>query len=471
MGPRLAALICAFTVGSLTINAGPADAQSSQGVWVLSGVTVIDVENGSAAPGVDIVVRGDRIDCVGPTGTCAITSGAERLDREGYFAIPGLWNSHAHLTVPTSYLYLAVGMTAVQVDSLYETVLRIYLASGVTGLVLLLDDPDAVSALSRAEQAGQIISPRLLSCGWGISYPGSWNAVGGAATPTTKEAAEAAVRVQAQSAVDCIKITIESGPGPVYTNPRMPLEIARAVVEEAHRLDLPVYAHTTHVAETLDALEAGVDVLAHSVTDADPVPDELIDAFARAQPYYSPTLVLSESQFLYIDEPERLNAPFLRRHLTAQMHAALTDPARRARFVGELEALTEGAGVDWLRGKFPGTMATSRSINAAGAIPLLGTDPVWYVVPGYDVHRELELLVESGLTPIVALQAATLNAARAIQREDDFGSIAPGKYADFAVLAANPLEDIRNTRSIEFVVKGGQIYVAGMLLASVGAGR
>ena len=101
---------------------------------------------------------------------------------------------------------------------------------------------------------------------------------------------------------------------------------------------------------------------------------------------------------------------------------------------------------------------------------MLGTDPVFYVVPGYDVHRELELLVGAGLTPAQALQSATLNAARALRRETEFGTIEAGKYADFVLLAANPLEDITQTRNIDFVVKGGQLYNASALLSTLGTG-
>lgn len=463
-------LRAALGVGILVCTSAPSEAQTPELVWVLRGVTVIDPTASAPLADGEIVVRRDRVDCVGPQGSCEVPADAETIDRDGYFVIPGLWNSHAHLTIASTYLFMAERLPPAVAERLRHVVLRIYLASGVTGLVLLIDDPGTVKVLRSAERYGELLAPRLFTCGWGISYPGSWNDLGGAETPTTPEEARAAVRRQAADNVDCIMTTVESGPGPVYTRPRMPADVVRAVVEEAHRLDLPVYAHATHHAEMRDVARGGVDVVANGLQATESVPTQLIEELRAERVYYSPTLVLYDSYFRYLDEPERLDEPFLRSRLTVEMYRALTDSARHARFIHTIEAIGEGAGVDWARADFPHAMAATQAIFDAGVEPLVGTDPMFFVVPGYDVHRELELLVEAGLTPADAIRAATWNAAKSIRRASDFGSIKPGAYADFVVLEADPLNDILNTRKIDFVVKGGQIYVAGMLLRTVGAG-
>lgn len=467
---QFGALLCvAVGVGSPVCAPEPAAAQAVEVAWTLRGVTVIDPTADSPLRDAEIVVQGDRIACVGAAGTCPVPPEAELLDRDGFFVIPGLWNSHAHLTLPSTYLFMGERLPRSVADRLRRVILRIYLASGVTGLVLLIDDPAIAKVLRSAERHAELISPRLYTCGWGISYPGSWNVYGGAETPTTPDEAKAAVRRQAADEVDCIKITVESGPGPVHTRPRLPAELIRAIVEEAHRLDLPVYAHATHVDEMRDALQSGVDVVAHGLQDADHVPAELIEAFKGSR--YSPTLVHYESFFRYLDEPELLDEPFLRSRLTEEMHRALGDSSRQARFMEIIAWSTEGAGIDWTRSAFPRAMAAAGAIFDAGVEPLVGTNPVFMVVPGYDVHRELELLVEAGLTPAEAIRAATRNAAVAIGRGSVFGSIRAGAYADFVVLEADPLRDIRNTRRIDFVVKAGQVYVSAMLLGTAGAGR
>ncbi len=446
-------------------------AQTPASSWALRGVHLIDVRTGTTTQAADIVIRGQRIACAGPAGTCTIPPGVEVLDRSGHYAIPGLWNSHAHLTNPATYLFLAETLSPTAADELRRAILRIYLAAGVTGLVLLADDPDPVNRLRQAGIRGELPSPRLFSCGWGISYPGSWNAFGGAATPTTPSEARAAVRrPAAEDRVDCIKLTIESGPGPVTTRPRMPAEVAAAIVEEAQRLDLPVYAHATHAGDVLDAVEAGADVIVHAVADSDSAPDGLRAAFIAQGTFYNPTLGLSESLFRYFDQPDSFDEPALRRFTTAEMRRALNDPVRRSRFLELLSSLTGGAGLEWARGSYPGKLETTRGLFATGIEPVLGTDPVFFVVPGYDVHRELELLVEAGLTPERALRAATLNAARALRRETEFGTIEAGKFADFVVLAGNPLNDITQTRNIDLVVKGGQRYNASALLSTLGTG-
>jgi imidazolonepropionase-like amidohydrolase len=468
---RRSIVISVFIAIATAIPPRHATAQPPPTTWAVRGVTLIDVQTGTTIQAANIVIPGQRIACAGPTGTCTISPGAEVLDRSGHYAIPGLWNSHAHLTNSTTYLFLAETRNPTAVDELRRAILRIYLAAGVTGLVLLADDPDRVNRLRKAETSGELPSPRLFSCGWGISYPGSWNDFGGAATPRTPREGRAAVRRQAtDDRVDCIKLTIESGPGPVTTRPRLPAEVAAAIVEEAHRLSLVVYAHATHAADVLDAVEAGVDVIVHAVADTDSAPEELRDAFIAQGTYYNPTLVLSASLFRYFDQPLGLDEPALRRFTTAEMQRALRDSVRQARFLELLSSLTGGAGLEWARTSYPGKLETTRGLFAAGVKPVLGTDPVFFVVPGDDIHRELELLVEAGLTPAQALRAATLNAARALGREADFGTIEVGKYADFVVLEGNPLDDITQTRNIDFVVKGGQLYNASALLSTLGTG-
>lgn len=446
-------------------------AQNPEISWVLRGVTVIDGTGADPVADAEILVRGERIACVAPAGGCQVPADAETLDRPGHHVIPGLWNTHAHLTQPNQYLYMAEKLPPGVADRLSRAILRIYLASGVTGVVSLIDDPDRTRVLRNAERHGELIAPRLFSCGGGISYPGSWNALPYSATPTTAEAAREAVREGAGAGVDCIKITVESGPGVTHDRPRMPFEIVQAIVEEAHRLRLPVFAHTTHAAEMRDAVRAGVDVVTHAVFDTLESGSELLEEVRENRVYHAPTLVLYESFFRHFDDPDAVDEPFLRSRLTPEMYRALTDPARRQRFREGFTEITGGLSPADARAMFSETLEMTRRILEAGGRPLVGTDPVFFVVPGHDVHRELEWLVEVGLSPLEAIRAATLDAARVMGRESDFGTIEPGKHADFVVLAGDPLAEITNTRTIDFVAKAGQIYNATMLLGTVRAGQ
>ena len=107
-------------------------------------------------------------------------------------------------------------------------------------------------------------------------------------------------------------------------------------------------------------------------------------------------------------------------------------------------------------------------LYAAGVPLLVGTDsPEPQVTPGFSLHQELEMLVEAGLTPAAALQAATLNNALALRQQDCLGSIAAGKFADIVLLSANPLDDIRNTRKIELVLRGGRVCKPADILKRV----
>jgi imidazolonepropionase-like amidohydrolase len=107
-------------------------------------------------------------------------------------------------------------------------------------------------------------------------------------------------------------------------------------------------------------------------------------------------------------------------------------------------------------------------LHRAGVPLLAGTDsPEPYCPPGFALHQELELLVESGLSPSAALQAATVNNARALKQADNLGSIAPGKLADLVILAADPTADVRNTRKIEHVIRGGRVCDPQALLRAM----
>jgi imidazolonepropionase-like amidohydrolase len=168
-----------------------------------------------------------------------------------------------------------------------------------------------------------------------------------------------------------------------------------------------------------------------------PLCDALVADLARHKTYVDPTLVVFRNMILLPDVPE------VRDHADNQLV-----PQRRRELAKYLE----------LTGK----------LHRSGVKLLVGTDsPEPNVTPGFSLHQELELLVASGLSPAAALQAATLHNAQALDQENQLGSIAEGKLADLVVLTANPLDDIRNTRKIEAVVRGGKVCQPAELLNRV----
>ena len=179
---------------------------------------------------------------------------------------------------------------------------------------------------------------------------------------------------------------------------------------------------------------------------------DLVDRMAAREFVMVPTLSL-------YTEPADLDDPFLRMTVSDE----------------ELDVLKSPDFVERMRGRWiccadlVDLLSNVGTLQDRGVVIALGTDtgnP--YVFPGYSVHLELELLVRAGLSPMEALQAATLRAAQMIGAEDEFGTIESGKRADLLVLGANPLQDIRNTRSLEIVISDGNVVDREALLQTSG---
>jgi imidazolonepropionase-like amidohydrolase len=136
-----------------------------------------------------------------------------------------------------------------------------------------------------------------------------------------------------------------------------------------------------------------------------------------------------------------------------QLHEALDDPPLPADKVAGVTA------------RWQALMATLRALHAAGIPMVAGTDQA---IPGYSLHREIELYVEAGFTPLEALQAATIEPARALGVESESGSLAPGKRGDVLLLDADPLAEIHNTRKVWRTVAAGSVYSPAPLWQSVG---
>ena len=128
----------------------------------------------------------------------------------------------------------------------------------------------------------------------------------------------------------------------------------------------------------------------------------------------------------------------------------------------------QGGSLEDRRREFPKFQELTGKLHRAGVPLLVGTDsPEPQVSPGFSLHQELEMLVESGLPPAAALRAATLTNATVLGEKERLGSVSAGKLADIVLLSANPLDDIRNTRRIELVIHSGQVCLQADLLKRV----
>lgn len=438
-----AGLAVVLVAGALSAAPQPAQNEPvAAGAVALVGGRVIDGTGRAPVEPAALVVAGGRIGVIGPEAEVAIPDGAARVDVSGKTIIPGLITAHAHLNDGDEALPLRDQILAQ---------LRTYAAFGVTTVQTLGD------GRSRAHRAH---APRL-PYPWRIAeesvrvrdaqaggdlldrarlFPSGPNLVG-----TTEAETREGVDQIAELGVDVIKTRLDDRPED------MAPAVYRALIEQAHRRGLRVAAHAVTLEDDRGLAEAGVDAIVHSVRDRD-VDAELIAVLASRDIGYVPTLTRTLSLFLYEETPAFFSDPFFLRGgeaYRAEMER-IRDPALQARVRGDAQAAAA-------RGVLAQAQRNLKLLSDGGVTIAMGTDSGTQLGrwQGYFEHVELELMVEAGLTPMQALVAATGNAAR-VMGLAGLGTLEPGNHADFVVLDADPLTEIRNTRQIDSVWIAGK---------------
>lgn len=407
-------------------TAAPAAAQATAfvGGRLIDGTGRV-IENGT------LIIDGARIIAAGPAGSTSVPAGAARIDARGKTILPGLINAHGHVAATSG---LRTDPASYTRDNLIRQ-LRTYAQYGVTTVFSLGDDQAAGFELRNDQAAGPLDRARLYVAGAVI-------------TGDTAEAARAMAGRVAEMKPDLLKIRVDDNLG---TSRKMPEAAWRAAIEEAHQRNLKVAVHIYSLADARATLAGGADFIAHSVRDM-PVDGAFIAAMTGRDVCYSPTLTREISTFIYDATPTWVDDPFFARGVTPEIVAQLKDPKRH-------QQVRNGAG--WKAGQQykAGLEVAKRNLKMlvdGGVRIAFGTDtgpPARF--QGFFEHLELEMMVEAGLTPMQAIVSATGDAARCHQRAGQFGTLAAGAAADVIVLGANPLDNIRNTRTIE------QVWIAG----------
>jgi len=424
-------------------------------VRVLRNFTLIDGTGRPAAPNSAMIIDNGRIRWVGPAAGLMVPAQAAVTDLSGKFVMPGIINLHGHLGN-------AVGLA--QDPKLYtrasvEHDLKAYASYGVTTMLSLGLDRDLIFSIRDEQRAGRPTMARVYTAGLGLVYKGGFGgglSLPGVPTPVLADVkdVEPAVAEQARKHVDVIKFWTDDDYGAVK---RMPYDIAKAIVEAGHKHGLPVVAHVFYLDDAKHLADDGIDALAHSVRDR-PVDAALI-ASMKLHGTWLAAATLSREYALFAYASKKTDGfladPFFERGVTPDVLQALRSPEYQKR-----------AASDPHISRYPQTLATAqrnlKTLADAGVRYGMGTDTG---VPGrfhgYFEHVELELMVQAGLTPMQAIVAATKSGAEFLKAKD-LGTIEPSKWADLIVLGANPLADIKNTRTIETVyIAGNVVYSAG----------
>ncbi len=438
-----------------------ARAQAAPQLTAIEHVRLIDGTGAPARKNVTVLVAGQQIQSIrnGAPAIRGLPAGTRVVDAQGETMIPGLINAHGHLALVSGTKNSATAYTAPNVMA----ELRQYEHYGVLDVLSLGLNRDLLYAIRSQQQAGELDGAGVFTADRGIGAAGGAPQVPHDADqlyqPKTPEEARRAVDEAASRHTSFIKIWVDDMHGKV---PKMPPEIESAVIDEAHKNHLPVAAHVYALADAKALVAAGVDVLAHSVRDA-PVDRELIALMKKHGTYYIPTLTVDESFFVFADHPELLDDPFVTHATSPEEIAKLRSAEYRQNVASDPTTAQHRA--DLLMAE-----RNLRTLYDASVRIAFGTDsganPVR--LPGFAEHRELQLMVQAGLTPLEALRCATATDAALLGIAAQTGTLAPGRRADFLLLAADPSTKIANTQQIISIWHNGfagQPWVAAQVAA------
>jgi len=415
-------------------------------VRVLRGFTLIDGTGRAPARNSALIMDGGRITWIGPVASLKAPAGAEVVDLTGRYVMPGLIDLHGHFGI-------TVGMTQ---DAkkysrpIVEHDLKVYASYGVTTVLSLGLDSDLIFGLRAEQRASRPALTRVYTAGEGLAYDGglggaiSFPGVNGAVLKTVSDV-EPAVAEQARKGVDIVKFWTDDNFGAVK---RMPNEIAKAIIDSAHRQGLRVAAHVFYLEDAKRLADMGVDALAHIVRDQ-PVDQALIASMKRHNTWQiASTLSREVALAAYVTTPEFLSDPFFTRSVTPETLSTL-------RSVDFQKGKASDPNLDKYRQSLVTGKKNVKALADGGVKYGMGTDTgVPGRFQGYFDHLELQEMVEAGLTPMQVIVAATKSGAEFLKAKD-LGTLEAGKWADLLVLAKNPLDDIKNTKSIT------DVYIAG----------
>jgi imidazolonepropionase-like amidohydrolase len=412
---------------------------------VLKNVRVIDGTGVAPLENATIVIEHGRIASIGASGKTP--KGAKVYDYAGKTVIPGLINAHGHLGLVSG---TANSATAYTRDNVIPE-LKQYEDYGVTSMLSLGGNRDLVFDLRREQQAGQLGGADIFTAGRGIGAPNGAPPLplgpDQIYRPATVEEARADVRAMASQKVDIIKLWVDDLHGRL---PKMKPEIYKAIIDEAHKQHVRVAAHLYELADAKSLVNDGVDVLAHSVRDQ-LVDQQLIAAMKQHGTWYIPTFTVDESFFIYARHPAWMDTAFFKTAAGPQVDAMLLSPAYVTKV--NTDKATAQHEKDFATGQ-----QNLKLLFDAGVHIGFGTDSgaMPTRIPGFAEHRELQLMVTAGLTPMQAIVCATRNNAELLHASDR-GTLVAGKRADLIVLDGNPLDDITNTEKLVSIIHDGRL--------------
>lgn len=424
--------------------------RTPKGPLAIVNANLFDSQTGESIPRSTVLVEGNRIKAVGADGKVAIPAGAERIDARGRALLPGLADMHVHLGETEGVQHLAAGVTMVR-D--------------------MANDPDALFGFQRRIEAGEEVGPRIFMSGI-MEGPGPF------AGPTKVLIDDEA---KAREAVDNYAKLGYQGVK-IYSSIKS--ELVPVIARLAHEKGLRVGGHVPAYMTARQFIEAGADEMQHiNFVFLNFFFDEVKDTRTPArfttvaqrgskldlnssevrsfvqlmkdkQVVLDPTVTVFYTMFTR--QPGAVGPGY------AQIASRLPPQVRRSLLTGGLP-IPKGSEQQY-QDSADALLRMIKLLYDSGITLVAGTD----ALPGFTLHRELELYVQAGISAPEALRIATLNGAKVLDREADLGTIAPGKLADMILVDGDPARRISDIRKTDLVVKDGKVYEVGALYRSIG---
>lgn len=436
-------------VVALSILFLPTHVFSLENSLVFDHVNVVDVKNGTIQTNQTVVVQDNIIQAVGKSGEIAISDSAKIVNAPGKYLIPGLWDMHTHVAQ----------LSFVESHKRYtEVMLPLFIANGVTGIRDLGGQWDLLKKWKKEIQAGKMIGPRIKGTGLMLDGPGTF--FEGTIALESKEHAKKVATQFIEDGVDFLKIQSLITP-----------EAFEGVMEVANEKGIDVVGHVPWSMDAFETSDAGVKSIEH-VTGVlfkgkQEVPfvlgtpysaeerQKMYQTFAKNGTWHSPTHVWVRRFSSPHERSFAANDPRLN-YIPQRWIDEIWEPLLKG--INSGRALYQHSPI---KASFQNRMRVTHEMQDAGIKMLAGTDvSAAYVLPGFSLHTELAFLVASGLSPLEALQSATLNPAIFFGMEKQLGSIEVGKWADMVLIENDPLEKINSTEEISAVVFNGTHYSA-----------
>lgn len=432
-------LVLIFTISFLSCT------KTEKADIAIQNVTVIDATGASAKSGMTVLITGNRILKINKTQKTKLAEDVKVVDGSGKFLIPGLWDMHVHFDA--------------EEDIRLKEFMALFITNGITNVRVMFGSPE-LHQWREEISSEKLIGPRMIIAS---PRPPGFSSV---------EEGRNFVRKSKSEGADFIKILSDDLPRDVYF----------AIADEANKQGIPFAGHLPYSVSAGEASDAGQLSLEHkhavsipcSLHEEEIITNlmnintmrervklmadidyneqkarELFTHLVKNGTYVCPTLVVW-NEIAYRDKGELANDPRL----------AYYPSVVRNWFKYMTETFIDGDVITYLQKICSKSHYIVGAMNKAGVKMLAGTDPggAPYIFPAFSLHDELELFVESGLTPMEALQTATINAAECVGRLDSLGTIEEGKIADLILLEENPLLSIENTKKINSVLYNGKYF-------------